>query len=413
MKNKIKIVIIGGGFGGVYTALNLTEIFNDESIEVSLINKLSHFLFTPLLHEVATGGLSPNSVIEPIREVFRGTSVKFVEDSVTEIDYQNKMVKTGSCSFAYDYLVIATGADTNYFGVPGAKEHCFNLKTLEDAVALRKHILETCELAVKTKNKELLTTAIVGAGPTGVELAAEFLEYIQHTMCMYYKNSGFVKEDIKVNLLTTTPDVISQFPQDMRDIAMAELNKKGIKVLANTIVTKIEPNLLSFKDGGSLKAHTIVWVAGVAPYFNGVKGVSNVVSISVKNRIETNDFLQSTKYPEVFSLGDVSGTYPMLAQVAVQQGKIVAENIYSLVDKKDLLKFEFKQKGLLISIGQWYAIGNFKIGSHSFTLRGRLMWWIWRTVYLFNFLSWRKRFEIVSEWTMNLFYPRDIGREGF
>jgi NADH dehydrogenase len=410
---KIKIVIVGGGFGGVYTALNLTEIFNDESIEVTLINKNSHFLFTPLLHEVATGGLSPNSVIEPLREVFRGTSVRFSEDSVIEIDYANKMVRTGTTSFYYDYLVIATGADTNHFGITGAKEHCFKLKTLEDAIVLRKHILETCEIAVNTKNKDLLTTAIVGAGPTGVELAAEFIEYMQHTLCTYYKNSGFTKEDIKVNLLTTTPDIISQFPQDMRDIAMTELNKEGVKVLTNTIVTKVEPNLLTFKDGGSLKAHTIVWVAGVAPYFNNIKGITDVATVSAKNRIETNEFLQSTKYPEVFSLGDVSGTSPMLAQVAVQQGKVVAENIYALVDKKELMKFEFKQKGLLISIGQWYAIGNFKIGSYSFTLKGRLMWWIWRTVYLFNFLSWKKRFEIAGEWTLNLFYPRDIGREGF
>ena len=391
---KIKIVIVGGGFGGVYTAKNICEYFNEKEIEVTIINKSNYFLFTPLLHEVATGGLTPDSITEPIHEIFRGTPVNIVEDTMLEVNYENKSVKTILNTYNYDYLVLSTGAETNYFGTPGAKENTFALKTLSDAISLRNHIIETCEKSIQTNNKELLTTAIVGAGPTGVELAAELQEYMQHTICTYYKNSNFKKEDIKVKLITATPDVISQFPIKMREVAIKELNKKGIEVLVNKIVTKVEPNTLTFKDESVLKAHTIVWVAGVTAGKDG--------------RIEILPSLQTNTHPEVFAIGDTAGKHPMLAQVAVQQAETVAFNITALIDKTPLQNFVFKQKGLLISLGQWYAIGNF----FGFTVRGRLMWLIWRAVYLFNFLSLRKKLEILVEWTINLFYPRDISRLG-
>lgn len=398
--NKTKIVIVGGGFGGVYTALNLNKILNKNEVEITLINKTNYFLFTPLLHEVATGGLTPDSIIESVREVFRGSCVNIVEDIAIEINKDQKTVQTTSNSYNYDYLVISTGAQTSYFNTIGAKEHCFTLKNLEDAISLRNHILETCETTYKTKNKDLLVTSIIGAGPTGVELSAELQEYMQHTLCMYYKDSGFKKEDIKVNIITTTPDVISQFPQKMRDYAMDELKDRGINVITNSFVTKIEPNQITFKDGTIMQSHTIVWVAGVSPVLSEIKGLV----AGQKGRIDTNEFLQTTYDTNIFSLGDVSGSYPMLAQIAVQQAKTVAKNIKALIENDKLSAFKFTQKGLLLSIGQWYAIGNF----FGMTFKGKIMWWIWRTAYLFNFLSWRKRFEIASEWTSNLFYPRDI-----
>lgn len=393
-KKRTKVVIVGGGFGGVYTAKNLCKYFDKDKIEITLINRSNYFLFTPLLHEVATGGLTADSIREPIREVFRGYPVNIVEDTVLEMDKVNKIVKTINTSYTYDFLVISTGAETNYFGTPGAKEHTFALKNLSDASSLRSHIIQTCEQAVLTKNKDLLVTTIIGAGPTGVELAAELQEYMQHTIFAYYNAAHFKKEDIKVILVTATPDIISQFPPQMRIVATKELIKKGIEIKTNAIVVKVEPGQISFKDGTTMKSHTIVWVAGVTAGAGG--------------RLEINSSLQTTSNPEVFALGDTAGKHPMLAQVAVQQAKVVAYNIHALIEKKQLKDFIFKQKGLLISIGQWYAIGNF----FGLTFKGMIMWWIWRTVYLFNFISWRKRFEIAFEWAINLFSPRDIGRDG-
>jgi NADH dehydrogenase len=181
---------------------------------------------------------------------------------------------------------------------------------------------------------------------------------------------------------------------------MEELKDRGINVITNSFVTKIEPNQITFKDGTIMKSHTIVWVAGVSPVLSEIKGLV----AGQKGRIDTNEFLQTTYDTNIFSLGDASGSYPMLAQIAVQQAKTVAKNIKALIENDKLTAFKFTQKGLLLSIGQWYAIGNF----FGMTFKGKIMWWIWRTAYLFNFLSWRKRFEIASEWTSNLFYPRDI-----
>jgi NADH dehydrogenase len=400
----IKIVIVGGGFGGVYTALNLCKKFSKLEVAITLISKSNFFLFTPLLHEVATGSLTQDSVIESLHEVFRGTCVNIVEDTVVEVDRINKSIKTASASYLYDYLVLSTGAETNYFGIPGADTHTFTLKHLVDAVKLRNHIIQTCENAVKTKNKDLLTIAIIGAGPTGVELAAELQEYMQHTLCTYFKNSGFKKEDIKINLITMTPDVIPQFPHKMREFALVELNKRNIQVMLNKFVMNIDPHRITFKDSSTLDAYTIIWVAGIIPSFSKIKGVDEGFIIAKNGRIAVNEFLQSTVDSSLFALGDSSGTHPMLAQVAVQQGKIVANNIFALINRTSLHPFIFRQKGLLLSIGQWYAIGNFA----GLTFRGRIMWWIWRTAYLANFLSWRKKFEIAFEWTENLFSPRDI-----
>lgn len=397
---KTEVVIVGGGFGGIYTAKNLLKFFKRDEVDITLINKSNYFLFTPLLHEVATGGLTPDTIIESLREVFRNTPIKFVEDLVTEVDQSTKVIKTSTQSFNYDYLVISSGAETNYFGTPGAKENSFPLKNLPDAVALRNHIIATCEKAVLTHDKSLLKCAIVGAGATGVELAAELQEYMEHTICTYYRNSEFTKQDIRVNLITATPEIIAQFPAKMRTIAHDELIKKGINIIPNTIVTQVEEGKITLKDGTSILAHTIVWVAGVTPILSNIKGIV----AGPKGRMEVNEFLQTLNDTSVFALGDAGGSFPMLAQIAVQQGRSVAYNIHALVSNKPLEKFSTNIKGLLLSIGQWYAIGNFG----KITLRGPLMWWLWRTIYLFNFHSWKKRFEIAVEWTINLFYPRDI-----
>lgn len=397
--NKAKIVIVGGGFGGAYTARYLASLLGEKA-EITLINKSNYFLFTPLLHEVATGGLSPRSVLEPLREIFRGLPVSFVEDTVTEVKTDTKEILTTHATYSYDYLVMSGGAETNYFGIPGAQENTFTLKNMNDAIALRNHIISTFEHGVKTKNKDLLTFAVVGAGATGVELVCELEEYVKHTLCSYFNNSGFSKEDIKISLITNTPDVISQFPVKMRELALSHIQSKGIEVILNATVAKIEPHTVTLKDGKSLQAHTIIWVAGVKPSLSEIKGIE----AGPKGRMEVNEFLQNTKYPEIFGLGDAAGTLPMLAQIAVQQAKTVAHNINASISETELQKFSTNIKGLLVSLGQWYALGDF----HGITLRGPVMWFLWRTIYLFNFHSWKKRFGIMVEWTVNLFYPRDI-----
>lgn len=400
MKNKIKIVIIGGGFGGVYSAINLIKKFDGNEIEITLINKNNYFLFTPLLHEVATGALTPDSIVEPIREVFRNFPINFVEDTVLEIKKDKKEIITKKGQLSYDYLVIAPGAETNYMNVPGASEYTFTLKNLQYAISIRNHVLGICEIANEKKDKSLLNFTVIGAGATGVELVSELVEYIQHTMCNYYRDSGFKEEDIIVNLVSASAEIIPQFPVKMREVALKELKKKNVTVYLNTKVVKIEPKKIYIDGDKTIDTNTIIWVAGVKPSANSILGIT----VGEKGRIDADEYLKSIQDESIYCLGDSSGTLPMLAQIAVQQAKIVALNIYNSTHKLPLKKFTFTQKGLLISLGQWYAAGNF----FGMTFSGKIMWWVWRTVYLFNFLSWRKRFEIAIEWTIDLFYPRDI-----
>jgi len=405
---KKHIVIIGGGFGGTYTAKGLKSLIENDSVEVTLINRENYFLFTPLLHEVATGGLNSTNVVEPIQEIFRHSNVHFVQDEVRSIDPLSQQVTTSMSTFPYDYLVVSSGAETNYYGIPGAEKNTFVLKNLDDAIAIRRHLLSACEKASLINDDEqrtlLLSSVIVGAGATGVELAAELIEFMHETLCSYYKMCEFQKEHMKVTLVAASPDVLPQFPEKLRKIAYLELVRKGVSVMTNIKVTGVEPEKILFGENSSIQAHTIIWVAGVKPITMEILG-----SEKEKNgRMKVDQFLRVAKeggvFENIFALGDVSGICPQLAQVAVQQGRTVAFNIGASIDKVDLSAFIYKGKGLLVSLGQWYAAGKI----YGVVMKGPFMWWLWRTIYLFNFHSWKKRVRIALDWTINIFSPRDI-----
>ncbi len=402
---KAHVVIVGGGFGGIYTARYLQPLIEAGKVDVTLINKTNYFLFTPLLHEVATGGLSPMSVVEPIREIFRRELVHFIQDEATSIDLEKKYVSTSQRIIGYDFLVVSSGAETNYYGTPGAAENTITLKNLNDALIIRRTLIDACEkaahIADDEERRKLLSVAIVGGGATGVELAAEIVEFMKETLCSYYGNTCHLKkEDMQVTVIAASPDLLPPFPPALRDIAKKELVRKGIRVMLGETVTEVKPRKILFADKSFVEAATIIWVAGVKPVSPALTGAEK----EKNGRIKIDEFLRVAGKHEVFSLGDVGGTAPMLAQVAVQQGKIVARNIGATLTSIPLIPFMFMEKGLLVSLGQWHAAGKI----FGITLQGPLMWWIWRTVYLFNFHSWRKRLKIAVEWTVNLFYPRDI-----
>lgn len=423
-----KIVIVGSGFGGVYTAKHLKKLASEGKAEVTLINRTNYFLFTPLLHEVATGGLSPLSVAEPIREIFRNSKIHFLQAEVKSIDDSKKIVLTSAGKIAYDFLVISSGATTNFYGIPGAEKYSLQLKNIQDALDIRSSIIKACEKAATVSNTEerrrLLSFTVVGGGATGVELAAELVEFAEETLCTYYKKSGnhntpehacsLAKEELSVNLVYNSPELIPHFPATMRSDAASTLTKKGVLLRANAKVTEVKSDKIILSDGNEIPSSTTIWVAGVAPAPLPVEGLVH----DQAGRIKVDQFMRAEGKEHIFALGDVSHfmpvagseqleankPLPMLAQVAVQQGKVTAHNIAATILSAPLHPFAFLQKGLLISLGQWHASGDI----FGVILSGRIMWWIWRTVYLFNFHSWRKRFRIAAEWTVNLFYPRDI-----
>ena len=414
MNKKPHIVIIGAGFGGVYTAKYLLHKLGDTA-DVTLVSRDNYFLFTPLLHEVATGSLSHWSVVEPVAEIFRGTHLHFCQGEVHNIDLVGKSVQGENCSFQYDYLVIASGAETNTYGIPGVAEHSLKLKTLSDAVTLRKRVIESIKKASheddQAERKRLLSFVIVGAGPTGVELAAELAEFIFQVAKSYYA-SALSAHEISITLIASSPDIVPQFSPKVRERALAILTRKGIEILLGTAVTKVSADGVEVKSG-FIPAGTIIWVAGVEASLPPIAGE---VHMHKSGRLMVNEYLQAEEHTDVFALGDGAilpmkegeQPVPQLAQVAVQEAKVVAKNISFLMSasrpRAQLTRFVYHQKGMLISLGSWQAAGDI-FGWHP---SGHLMWFLWRTIYLFKFNSWRKRLSIVVEWTINLFTPRDI-----
>ena len=410
MNHKPHIAVVGAGFGGVYAAKRLARLLGDEA-DITLIGRDNYFLFTPLLHEVATGGLSPRSVIEPVAEIFRGTSVHFCQGEVHGIDFGAKTVSSDNCSFVYDYLIMASGAKTNTYGVPGAAEHALKLKTLSDAVTLRKRVIESIKKASRTtddaERKRLLSFVVVGAGPTGVELVTELAEFVFQVAKSYY-GKALSAHEISITLIASGPEVIPQFSSKVRAKALAVLRKKGVEVLLGTAVTKVLPD--GVQTSRFVPAGTVVWVAGVEASFPEMKGETHMHK---SGRLMVNEFLQIQGHTESFAVGDGAilpikegePPVPQLAQTAVQEAQIAAANIAALIRGQGVLTpFTYHSKGMLVSLGAWQAAGDI-FGMHP---SGTLMWFLWRTVYLFKFNSWRKRLSIVSEWTINLFSPRDI-----
>ncbi|MEK7552040.1 MAG: NAD(P)/FAD-dependent oxidoreductase [Patescibacteria group bacterium] len=415
---KKKIVIIGAGFGGIYVARKLKKLIKSGLIEVTLINKTNYFLFTPLLHEVATGGLSPISATEPIREIIRnkrhlpaGSQVQFRQAEVTAINLDEKIVETNNEKIKFDYLVLATGAETNFHGISGAKENSLPLKSLRDALSIRARIIDSFEKAasepVGEKRTKLLTFVVVGAGATGAELVAEIAEFVVGTLYPYYADTFCKKRDIKIILISREAEILSHFPKKLRDWSLQILNKKGISVLRDTSVTKIHENGVSLGGGQKILSSNIFWTAGVSPVLPKIIGN---IELTENNRVKVDQNLLALNQDSVFVLGDVAyfksdenGAVPMLAQVAVNQAKTVAENLQNILSGKQLRSFKYKSMGSLISLGEWQAVGDI----FGFKIKGRFAWWLWRTVYLFKFLSWKKRFRIAFEWTINLFFSRD------
>ena len=421
---KPHILIIGAGFGGVYTAKYLIREL-DDSADITIVSRDNYFLFTPLLHEVATGSLSHQSVVEPVPEIFRGTNVHFVQGNVQSIDLGKKIAEADARSFNYDYLVIASGAETNMYGISGVKEHSLMLKTLSDAVAIRRRVIDNMKKASQTADaglrRRLLSFIIVGGGPTGVELAAELDEFVAQVAKSYYARALDLRE-ISITLMAASTDLVPQFSPAVRSKALAVLSKKGVEVLLNTAVSSVSADGVSTKnlskDGVSetrfVPAGTVVWVAGVEAELPPMTGETHMHK---SGRLMVNEYCQVQGHIHTFALGDGAilpvkdggMPVPQLAQAAEQEAEVVAANIAAIIrsagaSKPDLVPFIYRSKGMLISLGNWQAAGDV----YGFHLSGPLMWFAWRTIYLFKFNSWRKRFSIMAEWTLNLFTPRDI-----
>jgi NADH dehydrogenase len=429
---KPHIVILGAGFGGTYVAKRLAPHVKAGRIDVTIVNRTNYFLFTPLLHEVATGALSPTSVAEPLREIFSGTGVRVAQGTVQSVDLAAKKVKlsgTSSCTLSYDHLVIATGAETNYYGIMGADKFTYALKDLSDAARIRSQIIDTFERALlisdPVERARLLSFVVVGGGATGVETAAELAEFVHGMVKRYYSATkgcdlddprSCKPEEPMVTLIHAGPEVLQMFAPSLRAAAQKRLRDSGVVLNLNATVTEVTPHGIKLSSGAVIPSATVIWAAGVkaiTPHFEGA------MPVVAGGRLAVDEFFRVGGDSSVFALGDVAGytdpkarvvdpakakPLPMLAQVAAQQACVVADNLVAVIRRRSLKQFSYHSKGSMVSVGQWFALGEIL----SLKIAGRLTWWLWRTIYLFKFASWKKRFRIAFEWTLEMFYPRDI-----
>ncbi|MGL5830523.1 MAG: NAD(P)/FAD-dependent oxidoreductase, partial [Candidatus Altimarinota bacterium] len=304
-----KIVIIGAGFGGLNTYLRLKKLFRNQRVQITLINKTNYFLFSPLLHEVATGGLGHHNVVEAVRELI-AMPEDFQQCEVKEIDLSGKIVKAksteGALDFEYDYLVLASGAETNFYGIPGAQEHSLVLKDLRDAILIRNQLISVFEKAVHVKGaaarRRAMSFAVVGGGATGVEMAAEMADLFDEMVNKYYLGQ-IKKEEISFNLINRTGAILTMFEPKLSGRATEVLQKRGVKVLNNSVVVKVDEEGLYLEDGKLIKATNIIWAAGVKPLIPEIKGK---VEVDVVGRIKVNASLQMQGHKEVFVLGDAA-----------------------------------------------------------------------------------------------------------
>lgn len=411
-KTKKKVVILGGGFGGLYAYRSLYKHFRKDDIEVTLVNKTNYFLFTPLLHEVATGGLSDGSVVESIQHFLAKNNDTIHVASVISVDPKNQTVTTSVETISYDVLIVALGASTQYFGTLGAEEYSVSLKDLSDAVSIRGKVIEAFQKASVLKDKEekknALSFTIVGGGPTGVELGGELAEFIHETLVDYY-NDSLSCEDISITLINQTPELLAPFPPVLRAKALEVLQNKKIKVLLGTGVKEVRSDSVVLSNDEILKSSMTIWTAGVKPNTEIFKDVLNM---NKGGRIFVNEYLQSKDYSNIFAVGDVafvsiddhSVPMPMTAQVAVRQGPHVASNIKAFLDGSTMIPFEYESRGELASLGRYNGLAHIS----GLTFSGAPAWFLWRTVYLFKFISNFKKIKVAFDWTMNLFFSRDI-----
>ena len=395
-KSRPCVVIVGGGFGG----LNAARALKRAPVDVFLIDRHNHHLFQPLLYQVATAGLSADDIASPIREVVRRQqNVQVMLGEVTGIDRQAQLVRYEGGEVRYDYLVVAAGMQTNYFGNPQWEAQAPGLKTLRDALTCRRHILEVFEQAERegegSEGRGLLTFVVVGAGATGVEMAGAIREIAYQVMVKDFRRINPTRA--RVILLDAGPRVLSGYDEDLSDRARRDLEKMGVEVRLNAMVEAIDEEGVTV-NGERILAKTVVWAAGV-------KGSPLAQTLDVEldrmGRVTVNPDLRMPDDERVFVIGDLARfesedgeVLPGLAPVAVQQGKHVADNIKRAVEGRALEPFSYWDRGKMATIGRAKAIAE--VGSWKFG--GLVAWLAWLFVHLLFLIGFRNRAYVLMGW---------------
>ena len=399
-----QIVIIGSGFGGMTAAQTLANA----QVHITLVDRNNYHLFTPLLYQVATAGVSSDEIAYPVHTVFRRQkNLDFRLADVSEIDAANRRLVTSMGELRYDVLILAPGGVTNFFGEDAIEQSAFKLKNLDDAEAIRNHILKQVELAVQEPDPEIrrarLTFVITGGGPTGVETAGALSELVR--MVLHKDYNRLDPSEIKILLLEASDRLIPAFSDRLSAQAAAALAKKGVEVRFHCPVTGFDGNQVLLKSGETIPSRTLIWAAGVMANLL-VQQIG--APLGPQGKIKVLPTLQVPDHPEIFAIGDIAylqdkhgQALPMLAPVAIQQGRAAGQNALRFLENAPLEPFVYKDPGTLATIGRNQAVAHI----WGLQLSGFVAWLLWVVVHIFRLIGFRNRILVMIEWIWDyLFY---------
>jgi NADH:ubiquinone reductase (H+-translocating) len=409
-----RILILGGGFGALYTALELERLMPRNSyVEITLVNRENFFLFTPMLHEVAASDLDITHIVNPIRKLLR--KAKFFHGEVQAIDLREKRVRVVHGperhlhEIEYDYLVLALGSTTNFYGIPGLKERALAMKSLGDAIHLRNRLIDLLEEAdfecAVGVRKDLLTVVVAGGGFAGAETIAGINDFLRDAVKFYpHVGAGL----IRVILVHPGPVILPELGDKLGRYAQEKLAKRNVEVRVNTRVAGLTESGVQFSDGTSVECKTLIWTAGVSA--NPV--IESLPCPRDRGRLVVNEFLEVQGCEGVWALGDCASVpnrktgeaYPPTAQHAIREGRTVARNIFATIHGGRKRAFAFSTIGLLAAIGRRTGVANILGVNFS----GFIAWFLWRTIYLSKLPRFEKKVRVALDWTLDLLFAKDL-----
>ena len=402
------VVVVGAGFGGLRAARALRRA----PVQVVLLDRNNYHLFQPLLYQVATAGLEPEEIAKPARAILRGQkNFDFRMVEVTRVDFAAKRLETSAGPIAYDFLVLAPGGETNFFGLESMQRHGLGLKDIPDAIAIRNHVLTCFEQAMLEPDAErrraLLTFIVVGGGPTGVEMAGALSELIRLVLVKDYPRLNI--KDVRILLLEATDKLLAAMPERLREAAGKTLWRKYVEVRFGASVADYDGERIRLKSGEVIPAQTVIWAAGVrASSLNGTLGVP----MGRQGRIPVEPTLQVTGHPEVFIIGDAAyreengEPLPMVAPVAIQMGQSVGRNIKRQLRGQPLEPFRYRDQGTLATIGRNAAVANvFGVQASGF-----IAWVMWLGIHIIQLIGFRNKLFVLINWAWDYFFYERAAR---
>ncbi len=411
---KKQVYILGGGFGGLYSALELERRLGRESdIDITLVNRDNFFLFTPMLHEVAASDLDLTTIVNPVRKLL--SKVQLFAGEVEHIDLPNSRLtlahgfKRHSHTVPYDQLILALGSVANFHGLPGLAEHAITMKSLGDAVALRNRLIAHLEEAdtdcAKREREPLLTFVVAGGGFAGVETIAAINDLLRQALPLY---RNLNEKMLRLILVHAGMFLLPELGEDLGKYTQAKLEMRGIQVVLNTRVAAVSDDTVTLTNGTVIRSATIIWTAGITP--NPLLGA--LPCAKDHGQVVVNDYLQIADFPNVWAIGDCAAIIdrrtgrpcPPTAQHALRQGRLAANNLIAAIRGRSPRKFSFRTLGQMAAIGQRAGVADVL----GFRFSGFAAWWLWRTIYLTKLPGWDRKVRVALQWTLDVIFSKDV-----